>query len=118
MAAKMATASITTAITALSIHVGTYFLGGIVGLATEEWIRYVVFAYNVCKSNISAKMAAKTCNITIIKRLDRLAPNVVHASPYFECLTHSQTNAQTCTKCGANQPSRLTASQPFESVTH
>ena len=36
MAAKMTAANIKPAITALLVHLGTYFLGGIIGLATKE----------------------------------------------------------------------------------
>ena len=59
MAAKMAAANIKTGIPPLLIHLGTYFLGRIVGIVTTESIRYVQFAYNVCKSNMAAKMAAE-----------------------------------------------------------
>ena len=61
MAVKIAAANIKTAITPLLIHLETYFLGRIVALATKEWIRYVTFACNVCKSNMDAKIAGKTC---------------------------------------------------------
>ena len=55
----MAAANIKTAKTPLLINIETYFLGRIIGLGHRKYIGYVPYAYNVCKSNMAAKMATE-----------------------------------------------------------